>query len=166
MWRHLHRNRVQNHIGDRRGSGRLHNRVPRGGRVQRGDQSGIVTGRFSSRGRQSTQDCLDAIKRGQNLAHDIRRRGQGIIPQLPQDILSRMSDPFQSGQTKKPAGALNGMHHAEDQRKRSGIVGRTFQRHQRDIEFGEAFVGLGQEVGEQIIHWGPPWRPAGLAGAD
>ena len=42
----------------------------------------------------------------------------------------------------------------------SASSGRTFQRHQRAVEFGQALVRLGQEIGEQIVHGSPLASPS------
>ena len=47
----------------------------------------------------------------------------------------------------------------------SCVVRRALQLHQRDVEVGEALVGLGQEIGEQIVHGGTLARPGSRAEA-
>ena len=66
-----------------------------------------------------------------------------------------MGHTLQPRQAQKPAGALYGVNQAEDERQGFGIVRGAFKRHQRDIKLTEAFVGLGQKIGKQVVHCGP-----------
>ncbi len=61
-------------------------------------------------------------------------------------------------QAEEPAGALDGVHQAEDQRQRLAVVRRALQLDQGDVQVGQALVGLGQKVSKQIVH-GIPREP-------
>jgi hypothetical protein len=57
------------------------------------------------------------------------------------------------------------VHQSEDQRQRALIVWRLLKLHQGDIQISQAFVGLGQEIGNEIVH-GSPFRTQRAAGRD
>ncbi len=101
---------------------------------------------------------LDPVQRRQHQADGIRRHGQHAVPHLAEHVLGGVGHMLQPRQAEKTAGALDRVHQAEDQRQRLAIVRRALQLHQGDVQVGEVFVGLGQEVGEQIVH-GSPLEP-------
>ena len=88
-------------------------------------KSGIIARRLGSRLGKPGEDRLDTVQRRQNLADHIRRGGQLAVAQLAQYVLGRVRDPLQPRQAQKAAGALDRVHHAENQRQRAGIGRRT-----------------------------------------
>ena len=98
---------------------RLRRRLAGRGRVQFRDQGRVVARRFGPGLGQPGEDRLDPIQRRQDLADHVRRRRQLAVAQLAKHVLRRMRDPLQPRQAEKPAGALDRVHHAENQPERA-----------------------------------------------
>ena len=138
-------------------------RLARRRRVQRRDQFAIVTRRLAAGRRQPADDRLDPVQPRQDHGHGIGRRGQHAVAHLAQHVLGRVRHPFQPRQAEESAGALDRVDQAEDQRQRRLVVRRALQFQQGDVQIGDAFVGLGQEIGDQIVH-GSPLEPGATPG--
>ena len=93
-------------------------RLARCGGVQRVDQFGVVAGRLATGGGQPGQDRLDPVDRHQHQADHVRRHRQDAVAHLAEHVLGGMRHVLEPRQAEEPAGALDGVHQAEDQRQR------------------------------------------------
>ncbi len=66
-----------------------------------------------------------------------------------------MGHRFHPGQPEEAAGALDGVDDAEHLTQCGGIVRRSFQPDERGVQRAKAFLGFSQEIGEQVVHFGP-----------
>jgi hypothetical protein len=90
------------------------------------------------------------------MADHVRGDDQHAVSHLAQHFFSRVRHTLQPRQSEEAAGAFDGMHQREDQRERAGVIRRSFEPHQRDIEFGQVLGRLGEEIGEQVVHTSVP----------
>jgi hypothetical protein len=65
---------------------------------------------------------------------------------------SLLTDSAPSRKAQEAAGALDGVHQAEDQAQRGLVVRGLLQPDQSGVEVGQRLVRLGQEVSEKIVH--------------
>ncbi len=80
---------------------------------------------------------------------------------------------FEPRQAEEAAGALDGVDEAEDVVENLGVVRLLLEAHELDVDDVEAFVRLGQEFPQQVVHGkrdfrrnARPRRPKrGLSGA-
>ena len=56
------------------------------------------------------------------------------------------------GRSEEAAGALDGVDEAEDVVENLGVVGLLLETHELDVDHIEAFVRLGQEFPQQVVH--------------
>ena len=93
----------------------------------------------------------------------VTARGRDVqfaVAEFAQDIFAGMRHRIQARQAEKAAGALDGVHQAENVAQDGGVGGFALEAHQLDIEHGEAFGGFGQEFLKQIVHGRIPWIQA------
>ena len=74
------------------------------------------------------------------------------VAELAQHVLAGMRHRVEARQAEKAAGALDGVHQAEDVAENGGVGGSRSNRTSSTVERGEAFVGFGQEFLQQIVH--------------
>ncbi len=127
-------------------------RLAGGHTVQLGDQLLVRALRLGAGSAQSGDDLLDAVQRGQ---HQADHRGGGrqlAVPHPAEHVLPGMGHALQTRQAEEAAGALDGVHQAEDQGERSLVAGIALQLDQSEIQLGQRLVRLGQEFGQEVIH--------------
>ena len=59
---------------------------------------------------------------------------------------------FQPRQAEEAAGALDGVNQTENVAEDLGVVGLLLETHELDVDHVETFVGLGQELPQQVVH--------------
>ena len=100
---------------------------------------------FGFGGFQARQDLLDAIDRGQ----DQRDRVGGdrhAVAEFAHQRLAGMGQRFQPRQPEEAAGALDGVHQAEDVIQDLGVVRVLLETHQLIVDRVQALARLGQKL--------------------
>lgn len=82
--------------------------------VKPSDQVFVCPLRLRLLGLESRKDFLDAVQRLENHGHRFRCDLDFLVPDLAQNILRGVGDGLQPRQPQKTAGALDGVHQAED----------------------------------------------------
>ena len=101
---------------------------------------GLGLGRLEAR-----QDLLDAVDRGQ----DQRDRSAGdrhAVAEFAHQGLAGMGQRFQPRQPEEAAGALDGVHQAEDVIQDLGVVRVLLEPHQLIVDRVQALARLGQKL--------------------
>ena len=120
--------------------------------VQRRNQGGIIADRLGFRGADAGDDFLDAVHTGQHLGDHVAGDLQFAVAHFAEDVFRRMGDLFQPGQAEEAASAFDGVHQPEDQRQHRLIARIALQLDQRAVEFGEALIGFGEKIRQQVVH--------------
>jgi len=123
-----------------------------------GDEIGIVPRRLHRMRFDPGKDQLDAVDRGQDEADELRRGG-GAVAQPADDGLRRMGKRLQPSETEKAAGALDGVHQAENARDDGRVRRIDLELDELRTRRVEVFRGFGEEVVEKLVHVQPRWRP-------
>ncbi len=82
--------------------------------VQQLDQIAVLAFGLGAGFLEDTQQFLDAIDRGEDERHRIRRHFQSAVPELAQHVLRRVGDRFQPGQAEEAARALDRVNQPEN----------------------------------------------------
>jgi hypothetical protein len=99
----------------------------------------------------SSEDLIDAAQdQGDGVGADFDL----AVAELAEHVFAGMSHFFEARQTKEPAGALDGVHHAEDVLQDAAVVRMALKPHQFLVQKTERLCGLGHEFHEQIVHVG------------
>ena len=101
------------------------------------------------------EDLLDAIDGGQD-----QRHGFGLdrhaVAEFAHQRLAGMGQRFEPRQSQEAAGALDGVHQAEDVIQNLRVARVLLEPHQLIVDRVQALVGLRQELPQQIIHMSSP----------
>jgi hypothetical protein len=122
-----------------------------GDRVQLVDQVFVGAFRFGLGRFQAGQNFLDAVDRGQD-QRDRLGRHRHAVAEFAHQGLAGMGEGFQPRQPQKAAGALDGVHQAEDVIEDLGVARILLEPHQLVVDRIQALAGLRQELAQQIIH--------------
>ena len=74
------------------------------------------------------------------------------VAEFAHQRLAGVGKRFQPRQAEEAAGALDGVHQAEDVIQNLGVVRLLLEPHQLIVDRVQALAGLGQELPQQIIH--------------
>src|SRR5581483_1693866 len=85
-------------------------------------------------------------------------RHRHALPELAHQIFGGVSQRLKPWQSEKSAGALDGVDEAKNVVEDVGVVGILLETDQLDVDNVEAFVGLGEEFVQQVVH-GNSLRP-------
>ena len=107
---------------------------------------GLGFGRFQAR-----QNFLDAVDGGQDQRHRLGG-DRHAVAEFAHQRLAGMGQRFQPRQSEEAAGALDGVHQAEDVIQNLGVVRVLLEPHQLIVDRVQALAGLGQKLPQQIIH--------------
>ena len=102
-------------------------------------------------GFETGEDFLDAVDRGQDQRHRAGRHRHAVA-EFAHQGLAGMGQRFEPGQSQEAAGALDGVNQPEDVIQNLGIGGVLLEPHQLIIDRIQAFVGLGEELPQKIVH--------------
>ena len=128
-----------------------------GQQMQLLDQVLVAAFRFGLGGLEPGENFLDAIDRGQD-----QRDGAGgdrhAVAEFAHQGLAGMGQRFQPRQAEEAAGALDGVHQAEDVIQNLRVVRVLLEPHQLIVDRIQALVGLRQEFPQKIIHLSMPFQ--------
>ncbi len=142
---------------DWRGTGAFHCHA-----LELADQVGIGAFRLLLVLLQSAQNVLEAIDGGQD-QRDRLAGDRHAVAKLAHERLSRVGERFQPRQAKKSAGPFDRMDEAKDVIEDLGVVGVLLETNELHVDDVEAFVRLGEEFPQEIVHGKfSLWRPARL----
>ena len=145
---HLRRER-SDRVCRRRGRGRR--REPLDHSLQIGNQVLVGTLGFALLAFEQFQNLLDAVDGGENERDGFAGRLLAVA-KLAHQRLGGMRERFQPRQTEEAAGALDGVHQAEDVTEDLGVVGILLETHELDVDDVETLVRLGHEFPQQVVH--------------
>ena len=110
------------------------------------------------------KDDLDAIDREKN-------DGDGLggdrhaVAEFAHERFRGVGQSFETGQSKKAAGALDRMDEAKDVAEDFDVVRLALEAHELGVNAIEILVGLGQELAKQVVHEEAPSSPSALVRA-
>ena len=117
---------------------------------------GLGLGRFKA-----GEDFLDAVDRGQD-----QRHGFGLdrhaVAEFTHQRLAGMRQRFQPRQPQEAAGALDGVHQAEDVIQNLRVARVLLEPHQLIVDRIQALAGLCQELPQQVIHISMPSKKSDI----
>ena len=119
--------------------------------VQLDDEVLVAAFRLVLGGFKSCEDFLDAVDRGQD-QRDGARGDRHAVAEFAHQRLAGMGEGFQPWQAEEAAGALDGVHQAEDVIENFCVVGVLLEPHKLIVDRVQALAGLGQELPQKIIH--------------
>ena len=85
----------------------------------------------------------------------LRRGGEAAIPEMRQHGFGRVGQGEQARHAKEAASALDRMKDAENAVEQRNVAWIPLERLQLRVEAVKAFGGVGDELGDQVIHCGP-----------
>jgi len=130
--------------------------------LQFADQVRIGALRLDAVALKPLEDLLDAIDALEDDADALDSDGRTVAI-LPHQGLGGMRELGESREPEKAASPFDRMHQPEDGVEHLGIVGVLLEADELDIELVEAFVGLGKEFAQQLVHGPPRARAAARA---
>ena len=119
--------------------------------IEIGDQIVVDALRLALFAFEALQNLLDAVDGGENERDGVVGRGQAVA-KLAHQRFGGVRQRFQPRQAEKAAGALDGVHQAEDVIEDLGVVGILLETHELDVDHVETLVGLGHEFPQQLVH--------------
>jgi len=119
------------------------------------DQVAVLAGGLGLGLLQDREKALDAIQRFEDQADSGGRDGQLAIADPAEHVLAGVSDRFQPRQAEEAAGALDGVHDAEDVAEQLRIIRVLLEADEFLIEQRETLGGLGQKFAEEVVHGCP-----------
>jgi hypothetical protein len=114
------------------------------------------------------QDGFDAVDGGENERDGLSRDRQAVA-KLAHQAFGCVRERFEPGQAEKTAGPLDGVDQTKNVAENLAVVGLLLEAHEFRVHTIETFVGLGQELTQQVVHLrrlmtqafaGPSQRPA------
>ncbi len=97
------------------------------------------------------EDRLDAVDGGQDQRDGVVGHRHAVA-KLAHQRFGGMRQRFEPRQPEEAAGPLDGVDEAEDVVENLGVVRVLLEAHELDVDHVEAFVGLGQEFPQQVVH--------------
>ncbi len=119
--------------------------------LQIGNQVIIGAGGLALLAFERFQNLLDAVDGGENERDGFAGRLL-TVAKLAHQRLGGMRERFQPRQAEEAAGALDGVHEAEDVTEDLGVVGILLETHEFDVDDVETLVRLGHEFPQQVVH--------------
>ena len=122
------------------------------GRFQTGDQGRILTRRLLAGGVKGVDQTADHVHGFEDGGDGGGADRQRAVAKTAQHLFRRMGDALQPQQADKAAGALDGVHQAEDAGQGLGIVRIAFETHEFAIQGLEALACFRDEVAQNLVH--------------
>ena len=115
------------------------------------DQVGVVAFRLALVRFELAEHVLDAVD-GEQDQRDGLAGDRHAVAELAHQGFGGVRQRFQPRQAEEAAGALDGVDEAEDVVENLGVVRLLLETHELDVDHVEAFVRLGQELPQQVVH--------------
>ena len=146
-------------VGDRCGSRRSNVAARRGRRhrlrgseaIELADKIDVVARRFLLAQLERVEDRFDAIDGGKN-ERDGFGRDRKPVAELPHHAFGGMRKHFEPRQAEKTAGSLDGMNQTKNVAEDLAVIGLLLEAHEFRVYAIETFIGLGQELTQQVVH--------------
>jgi hypothetical protein len=115
---------------------------------QRDDQVRVVAGLLGLLALEKHLDPVDGRQNeGDGLAGD-----RGAVAEVAHQGFGRMGERFQPRQAEEAAGPLDGVDEPKNVVENLGVVGIMLETNELDTYDVDAFIRLGQEVPQQLVH--------------
>ena len=146
-------------LSDRRQSRRSNVTTRRGRRhplrggeaIELADKIDVVARRFLFAQLDRVEDGFDAIDGGKN-ERDGFGRNRKPVAESPHHALGGMRQRLEPRQAEKAAGSLDGVNQTKDIAEDLAVVGLLLEAHEFRVYAIETFIGLGQELTQQVVH--------------
>src|SRR5262249_22260072 len=97
------------------------------------------------------EDDFDAVDGGKNEGDSLARCRRAVA-KLAHQRFGGMRERFKARQSKKSAGAFDGMDQPEDIIENLRVVRILLETHELDVDYVETLVGLGDKFPQQVVH--------------
>ena len=120
-------------------------------RLELGDQVAIVARLLGLVALELVEQHLDAVDGGED-ERDGVARDRHAVAELAHQRFGGVRERFEPRQVEEAAGAFDGVDEAEDVVEDLGVVGILLEAHELDVDDVDAFVRLGEEFPQQVVH--------------
>ena len=121
---------------------------------ERLNEIGIVAVRLLLCALEFGQDKLDAVDRGEDDRHRVRRR-RGAVANAADQGLGGVGELTETVEAEKAAGAFDRVNQPENAGDHRGVGRLAFEQHKLRADRLDLLGGFSQEIFEQFVHAGP-----------
>ena len=119
--------------------------------IEFADEIDVVARRFLFAHLDRVEDRFDAVDGGKN-ERDGFGRDRKPVAELPHHAFGGMRQRLEPRQAEKAAGSLDGVNQTKNVAEDLAVVGLLLEAHEFRVYTIETFIGLGQELTQQVVH--------------